>query len=475
MACEGRSTWGAAFAAAVLALAALPSSAALVGDFTPLPVPEGGLVNKCIATSDTAIWGCGTSGSTSRATVFRIDIQSGAAEPFPLGAEFGDDPIVLAITAGAGGSAWFIGAELGPGPLPVPSGGAFLGEIGADGSVSTTPLLPTAFDNNLYPSIAYDPASDTVAWTQAHGVAPSIGILETQGSLANVDFGAPGFPTSIAFGADGDLYFTDTFLTGIRIGRIAPNGVSTFPGEVDFAEPTGPGGGEPPLIVSGADGNLYFTVPALGQICRLTPTGTITHFTVQSGAGEIPSLAVGQDGRLYFGEPSSGSVRRLDPSTAETEDFTLPSNFATFVYNLLAPSPVMLSGDDAVLAAGFAGPGLLRLREAGSACPQVWQRNLAPIVIETRRSFFRELGIPPDKPIHVAGNPFGIVVSNHPQFFGIGGATANPGQYTISVTTADPASCPVDLFTIPVDVSAPPVRRVIPVTEPVPVAVDPRH
>jgi len=464
----------AAFAAALLALWPALSRAALVGDFTPVPVPDDWKIFKSLAPADGVIWGTGTSGSDSRATVFRIDLSGGASAAYPLGEAFGSNPIALAIVAGTDGAAWFIGAQLGPGQLAVPHGGAFLGQVGPDGTISETALMATAFDNNLYPSMAFDPASGTVVWTQIDGQAPSVGARTAQGNIVAVDFGAPGTPTSIALGADGDFYFADTFLTGIRIGRLAPNGTSSFLGEVDFTPSTGPGGGVPPLIAGAPDGNVYFTVPALGEVCRMTPSGTITHFPVLDSPGEIPSLAIGQDDNVYFGKTQGGQVGRLTPSTGAVEALSLPSSYS-FEASLLVASPISFAGDDAVFATSllqaFGGPGLLRIRDAASPCPQVWERSLS-IIVETHAPLFLELGIPPDKPTQPTGLPSGTRVQQNPQVFALAGSVPSPGTFTSSVTVVDAEQCPVDRFDLTIEVYSPPVRRVIPVTEPSPADVD---
>jgi hypothetical protein len=406
--------------------------------------------------------------------VFRIDLSGGLPQAFRLGPEFGTNPIALAIAAGADGEAWFIGAELGSGPLPVPHGGAFLGEVAADGTVSMTALFDGALDNNSFPSIAFDPASGVVAWTQsASGGVPSIGWRSAAGAIAEADFGAPGFPTSIALGSDGNFYFADTWLTGIRIGRIAPGGTTaTFVGQVTWPESTvGTGGGTPPLIVAGANGDLWFTAPVLGQICRITAAGTITPFTISSTPFAFPSIALGQDGRIYFAGVNR-EIDRLNPSSGGIDAFSLPATYDPVTLNLLVPSPLSFAGDDAVLAAGFAGPGLLRLRAAGSPCPQAWNRTLPPIVIPKGVAFFQELGVPPDRALQTSGLPPGTSVKNFPVIFGIFGAPAAPGSYAASVTVLDPSQCPVDVFQIAIDVET---RSVIPVEPPLPVDIEKRH
>jgi streptogramin lyase len=465
----------AAIVAAVLFAHPL-AAASLAGDFAPVPVPSDWQVSKSIATSGTMLWGTGTSGTDRRATIFRIDLPTGQAAAHRLGPDFGSDPIALAITAGADGEAWFVGAQLVSDPLPNTMGGAFLGEVAADGTVSMVALFDGAFDNNLFPSIAFDPVSGVVAWTQivAAGV-PSIGWRSAAGTITEADFGAPGTPTSIALGPDGNFYFADTWLEGIRIGQIAPGGTTaTFLGQVTFTPVnSGNPGGVPPLIVAGTGGDLWFSVPVLGQICRITSAGSITPFPTLTAPAELLSLAFGQDGAIYFGDPP-GEVDRLNPSSGQIDAFPLPPSYDAFALSLLVPGPISFSGDDAVFAAAFAGPGLLRLRGASSPCPEVWERTLPAIRLETGRAFFQELGVPPDKPGPSSGLPPGVSVKNYPGIFGIFGAAAAPGAYAASVTVIDPRQCPADRIQIEIDATTPPIRRIKAVREPAPAGVDRR-
>src|SRR5436305_1635398 len=79
-----------------------------------------------------------------------------------------------------------------------------------------------------------------------HRLAPAVTINEFTAGLS------PGsFPTDIAAGPDGNLWFTEQ--NGNRIGRITPGGTIT-----EFAVGLSPGG-VPIGITAGPDGNLWFT------------------------------------------------------------------------------------------------------------------------------------------------------------------------------------------------------------------------
>ena len=75
-------------------------------------------------------------------------------------------------------------------------------------------------------------------------------------------------PLGIITGPDGNLWFTNS--NSRSIGRITPSGViTTFPV---------PGGVFPDQIAKGADGNLWFTESGFGGVGRMTPAGVVTKY-----------------------------------------------------------------------------------------------------------------------------------------------------------------------------------------------------
>lgn len=103
-------------------------------------------------------------------------------------------------------------------------------------------------------------------------------------------FPAPaGDLAEIVTGSDGNLWFTHPTLDSI--GQVTLDGRVTL-----FPVPTP--GSRPFAVARGLDGNLWFTAPQAGKIGRITPTGDIVEFTVPGGA---PSrIAAGPDGNLWF-------------------------------------------------------------------------------------------------------------------------------------------------------------------------------
>lgn len=133
----------------------------------------------------------------------------------------------------------------------------------------------------------------------------------------------------IVSGPDGNLWFTETHEN--RIGRITPSGSIT-----EFSIPTTQvlngiamevltGG-----IAVGPDGNLWFTEE--NKFGRITPSGTITEFPL-STSGSVPSgITGGPDGNLWFTEVTiqqnniiGSNIGRMSTSGSITE-FPLPTD-----------------------------------------------------------------------------------------------------------------------------------------------------
>lgn len=139
-----------------------------------------------------------------------------------------------------------------------------------------------------------------------------------------------GFPSRIATGPDGNLWFTKSKWfdesQGSAIGKITPGGDIT-----EYTDGLNPGSALSG-IVAGPDGNIWFMdmpweggTPAIG---RVTPSGAITEFSSavnQDGEpiGIGPSAIVaGPDGNIWFSNPFPSSehagVGRVTPAGAIT-------------------------------------------------------------------------------------------------------------------------------------------------------------
>jgi virginiamycin B lyase len=126
----------------------------------------------------------------------------------------------------------------------------------------------------------------------------------TEHDLATGDVRASG----ITNGPDGAMWFTE--FAAEKIGRITTSGaITTF----DVASNS-----QLPRIVTGNDGNLWFTVDSpADKVGRITPTGTVTLFNVPGVNSRPFGIALGADGKLWIGEQGIDEVGRIDPLAAD--------------------------------------------------------------------------------------------------------------------------------------------------------------
>jgi len=134
-------------------------------------------------------------------------------------------------------------------------------------------------------------------------------------------------PMGLVSGPDGNLWFTE----GNRdvVGRITPQGVIT-----EFHTPTPLS--QPSAITVGPDRNLWFTETNANKVGRITPSGAITEYAVPTAySAPIHGITVGPDGALWFTEWNVGKVGRVDVAGQMTE-------FATGVDT---PGQIVAGGD----------------------------------------------------------------------------------------------------------------------------------
>lgn len=124
----------------------------------------------------------------------------------------------------------------------------------------------------------------------------------------------PGGPYVIVSGPDGNLWFT---WGEWEIGRMTVDGVVTeFSPSIYKSIPLG--------IAAGPDGNVWFTEGLLNKIGRITMSGVITEFPLPLPARGPKMITAGPDGNLWFTEQVGGAIGRITPSGTVTE-FPLPS------------------------------------------------------------------------------------------------------------------------------------------------------
>jgi hypothetical protein len=108
-------------------------------------------------------------------------------------------------------------------------------------------------------------------------------------------------PGAIATGSDGNLWFNHQSSAPAAIQSVSPAGKFSVVYATEVAR-TGPIG-----VAGGPDGNVWFTKQ--GGIGRVTPSGTVTIYTVPNG-GDSGAIANGPDGKLWFTEPLHNKAHR---------------------------------------------------------------------------------------------------------------------------------------------------------------------
>lgn len=113
-------------------------------------------------------------------------------------------------------------------------------------------------------------------------------------------------PDGIVAGPGGYLYFTER-LVG-KVGKIDKNGHLA-------AEWQLPAGSTPTAITVGSDGNIYVAEFGMASIARIVPTGhmagTITQFPTPTQKSGPWGVLSGPDGNIWFTEALAGKIGRL--------------------------------------------------------------------------------------------------------------------------------------------------------------------
>ncbi|HTV33359.1 MAG TPA: hypothetical protein VME69_09725 [Methylocella sp.] len=165
------------------------------------------------------------------------------------------------------------------------------------------------------------------AAAQAAGASPETITLFSSGITAGSG------PEDIVTGPDGNLWFTQPETN--EIGRIDPRTGAITEYHVPAAGPPGVYSNYGPFgITAGPDGNLWFTEVESNRIGRINPwTGKITEFSeglshgskcqssISAGAGPF-GITVGHDGNLWFTEFCGDRIGRINPWTGKITEFS---------------------------------------------------------------------------------------------------------------------------------------------------------
>jgi uncharacterized repeat protein (TIGR01451 family) len=135
-------------------------------------------------------------------------------------------------------------------------------------------------------------------------------------------------PEGIVSGPDGNLWFTENGsgpVANNKIGQINP----TTHAIVDFTLPAS--GGRPAGITNGPDGNLWFTVQTGNSVGLINPaTDAVVEFPIPSPGATPLGITAGPDGNLWFTEQFStssygGQIGQINPTTHVITEFPTPT------------------------------------------------------------------------------------------------------------------------------------------------------
>jgi streptogramin lyase len=238
----------------------------------------------------------------------------------------------------------------------------------------------------------------------AMGVTPPPAGASSYRIISMVEPGSAGdtFPEELATGADGQVWFTETFsfVRPSQIGSIAPSGGVKHHGllgqdagsnaialgpdgniwaqvsggfvrvappslmQFCFCLPVYSGGGTDTGILTltvGPDGKMWYTRGTLvGRITLGDPVPTIEEFPTPLTSAQLVGLAPGSDGAMWFVDAQSGTLGRV----------TLAGAVTTFPAPLLQGATDLVKGpDNSLWFSGAAGAGRVALNGTVTPIP----------------------------------------------------------------------------------------------------------
>jgi streptogramin lyase len=310
---------GVAAVIAVLLGSSRPATAQTITEF-PIPTPNG-MPGSITLGPDGALWFTFNFNNSLNGQIGRIT-TAGSITTFSVSSE--ND-----ITTGPDGALWFTE----PGGNYTPDGSAEIGRITTSGTITQFPLPAVG---NSPGNVTFGP--DGALWFDLYygnfGVTGTdvIGRMTTAGAVTQYPLSVPtgcyivAGIGNITPGPDGALWFAVPYenLSGNGcadyIGRITTSGTITeYPLQTPGSGPFG--------ITTGPDGALWFTEDGGGEACgpstcvatapfpgigRITTSGTITEYPLPNPLDTPGMIAVGPDGALWFTE--SGSCAYPNPN-----------------------------------------------------------------------------------------------------------------------------------------------------------------
>jgi streptogramin lyase len=108
-----------------------------------------------------------------------------------------------------------------------------------------------------------------------------------------------------------------------KVGKITPTGSIT-----EYTIPTS--SSTPQGITTGPDGNLWFTEEGVNKIGKITTSGTITEYSIPTSNSFPYFITSGPDGNVWFTEAGTSQIGKITTSGTITEYATPTSNSIPF-------------------------------------------------------------------------------------------------------------------------------------------------
>jgi len=127
-------------------------------------------------------------------------------------------------------------------------------------------------------------------------------------------------PSSLVSGPDGNIWFTEAYSN--KIGKITTAGVIT-----EYVIPTAKNGLN--VIVSGPDGNLWFIESQSdNKIGKITTSGIITEYAIPTQTSSVTKMISGSDGNLWFIETQwANKIGKISTNGVITE-YAIPTTYS---------------------------------------------------------------------------------------------------------------------------------------------------
>jgi virginiamycin B lyase len=260
----------------------------------------------------------------------------------------------LQITVGPDGAFWFSEWEANY-VARVDTNGNF-STYAAAGSAYADPFgIVTGPDGNLW---------FTESAANRIGVASTNGALLTEFAIPDAGPGGAGSgPTGITVGPDKQIWFAEKYSS--RIARLT-NSVSAISNVTtigaaniwtEFAPTNLTGGGYPQEIITGPDGNLWYTVGGTARLGAISASGAnIQTIALPNGSSAPEDLITNKDGSIWFTEfsPVANKIGRIVPGQTNVAEYLIPTPSAE-------PAGLVAGADGSIWFAEFDGQSIGRL------------------------------------------------------------------------------------------------------------------